>query len=225
MGVPAVTFEAGAPTRLEPAEIAGMLIALRVKGETPAEMIGAAKALFSAATPFDRPDYLFADCCGTGGDGSGSINVSTATALVAAACGLPVAKHGNRSVSSRCGSADVLQALGVRLDVDAAAARHDQARELRSDYTRYAALANEGARVACIDLSEQNNAETMAQIGAIGGTAISIGADVTRTADVERIVARTVTELGLPNILFNNAGADTEDKQSILKIDEAALDL
>ena len=85
-------------------------------------------------------------------------------------------------------------------------------------------FANEGARVACIDLSEQNNAETMAQIGAIGGTAISIGADVTRTADVERIVARTVTELGLPNILFNNAGADTEDKQSILKIDETAFD-
>lgn len=85
-------------------------------------------------------------------------------------------------------------------------------------------FAKEGARVACIDLSEQNNADTMAQIAAIGGTAISIGADVTRTADVERIVARTVTELGLPNILFNNAGADTEDKQSILKIDEAAFD-
>lgn len=85
-------------------------------------------------------------------------------------------------------------------------------------------FAKEGARVACIDLSEKNNADTMAQIAAIGGTAISIGADVTRTADVERIVARTVTELGLPNILFNNAGADTEDKQSILKIDEAAFD-
>lgn len=85
-------------------------------------------------------------------------------------------------------------------------------------------FAKEGARVACIDLSEQNNADTMAQIAAIGGTAISIGADVTRTADVERIVARTVTELGLPNILFNNAGADTEDKQSILKINEAAFD-
>lgn len=85
-------------------------------------------------------------------------------------------------------------------------------------------FAKEGARVACIDLSEQNNADTMAKIAAIGGTAISIGADVTRTADVDRIVARTVTELGLPNILFNNAGADTEDKQSILKIDEAAFD-
>ncbi len=109
--------------RLEPAEIAGMLIALRVKGETPAEMIGAARALFSASTPFDRPDYLFADCCGTGGDGSSLINVSTATAFVAAACGLPVAKHGNRSVSSQCGSADVLEALGAKLDMSPGAAR------------------------------------------------------------------------------------------------------
>ncbi|MEO5972356.1 MAG: anthranilate phosphoribosyltransferase [Sphingomicrobium sp.] len=103
--------------KLEPAEIAGMLIALRMKGETAEEMIGAARALSAAATPFDRPDYLFADCCGTGGDGSGMINVSTATAFVAAAAGLPIAKHGNRSVSSRCGSADVLEALGARLDV------------------------------------------------------------------------------------------------------------
>ena len=103
--------------RLEPAEIAGMLIALRMKGETAEEMIGAARALSAAAEPFERPDYLFADCCGTGGDGSGLINVSTAAAFVAAACGLPVAKHGNRSVSSRCGSADVLEALGVRIDI------------------------------------------------------------------------------------------------------------
>ena len=90
--------------KLEPAEIAGMLIALRMKGETAEEMIGAAQALSAAALPFDRPDYLYADCCGTGGDGSGLINVSTATAFVAVACGLPIAKHGNRSVSSRCGS-------------------------------------------------------------------------------------------------------------------------
>lgn len=109
--------------KLEPAEIGGMLIALRMKGETADEMIGAARGLFAAALPFDRPEYLFADCCGTGGDGSGLINVSTAVAFVAAACGLPVAKHGNRSVSSRCGSADVLEALGARIDVDPAAAR------------------------------------------------------------------------------------------------------
>ena len=103
--------------RLEPAEIAGMLIALRMKGETAEEMIGAARALSAAAQPFERPDYLFADCCGTGGDGSGLINVSTATAFVAAAAGLPIAKHGNRSVSSRCGSADVLEALGAKIDL------------------------------------------------------------------------------------------------------------
>jgi len=109
--------------RLEPAEIAAMLIALRMKGETPEEMIGAAEALSEAALPFPRPDYLFADCCGTGGDGAGSINVSTAAAFAAAACGLPVAKHGNRSVSSRCGSADVLEALGARLEMTPEGAR------------------------------------------------------------------------------------------------------
>ena len=109
--------------RLEPAEIAGMLIALRMKGETADEMIGAARALSAAAMPFDRPSYLFADCCGTGGDGSGLINVSTAAAFLAAACGLPVAKHGNRSVSSRCGSADVLEALGAKIEVPPERAR------------------------------------------------------------------------------------------------------
>lgn len=109
--------------RLEPAEIAGMLVALRMKGETAGEMIGAARALSAAAQPFDRPDYLFADCCGTGGDSSGLINVSTAAAFVAAACGLPVAKHGNRSVSSKCGSADVLEALGIRIDLPPEKAR------------------------------------------------------------------------------------------------------
>ena len=80
-------------------------------------MIGAARALSAAALPFDRPDYLYADCCGTGGDGSGLINVSTATAFVAAGAGLPIAKHGNRSVSSRCGSADVLEAVGAKIDI------------------------------------------------------------------------------------------------------------
>ncbi len=109
--------------KLEPAEIAGMLIALRMKGETAEEMIGAAHALTAAALPFERPDYLFADCCGTGGDGSGLINVSTATGFVAAACGLPIAKHGNRSISSKCGSADVLEAVGATIDLKPGAAR------------------------------------------------------------------------------------------------------
>jgi anthranilate phosphoribosyltransferase len=103
--------------RLSEPEIAAMLISLRLKGETAEELIGAARALRAADEDFERPDYLFADSCGTGGDGSGSINVSTAVAFVAAAAGLPVAKHGNRSVTSRCGSADVLEQLGAKLDV------------------------------------------------------------------------------------------------------------
>ncbi|HEX8194399.1 MAG TPA: anthranilate phosphoribosyltransferase [Allosphingosinicella sp.] len=103
--------------------IAAMLIALRFKGETAEEMIGAARALRAADAPFERPDYLYADTCGTGGDGSSLINVSTAVAFVSAAAGLPVAKHGNRSVTSPCGSADVLEQLGVKLDVSAEVSR------------------------------------------------------------------------------------------------------
>src|SRR6476659_1373124 len=97
--------------------MAAAFVALRVKGETSEELIGAAEALRAAARAFPSPDYLFADSCGTGGDFSGSINVSTAAGFVAAACGLPVVKHGNRSFTSKCGSADVLEALGARLDL------------------------------------------------------------------------------------------------------------
>ena len=103
--------------RLPDALMAAVFVALRVRGETAEELIGAAKALRAAARPFPSPDYLFADSCGTGGDFSGSINVSTAAAFVAAACGLPVVKHGNRSFTSKCGSADVLEAVGASLDV------------------------------------------------------------------------------------------------------------
>lgn len=109
--------------RLPEPAIAALLIALRLKGETAEELIGAARALRAADADFPRPDYLFADSCGTGGDGSASINVSTAVAFTAAASGLPIAKHGNRSVTSRCGSADVLEQLGARLDVSAEVSR------------------------------------------------------------------------------------------------------
>ena len=103
--------------------IAAVLAALRTKGETPAEIAGAAEALRANAAHFDAPPYPVADCCGTGGDGMGTLNASTAAALTAASCGLKVAKHGNRSVSSRCGSADVLEGCGIRIDGDAAFAR------------------------------------------------------------------------------------------------------
>lgn len=107
----------------EPAMLAALLVALKMKGERSAEIAGAAAAMRDAAAHFPRPDYPFADTAGTGGDGAGTLNVSTAAALVLAECGLPVAKHGNRAVSSRSGSADVLEAMGFELDVPAETSR------------------------------------------------------------------------------------------------------
>ncbi len=109
--------------RLAEPMMAAAFVALRFKGETSEELTGAALALQAAARPFPSPDYLFADSCGAGGDCSGSINVSTAAGIAAAACGLPVVKHGNRSFTSKCGSADVLEALGAKLDVSPPASR------------------------------------------------------------------------------------------------------
>ncbi|QOL14597.1 anthranilate phosphoribosyltransferase [Dickeya dianthicola] len=108
---------------LEPTQLAAALISMKVRGEHPDEIAGAATALLADAKPFPRPDYLFADIVGTGGDGTNSINISTASAFVAAACGLKVAKHGNRSVSSRSGSSDLLSAFGIKLDMSAEVSR------------------------------------------------------------------------------------------------------
>ncbi len=103
----------------QPAHIAGLLMALALKGERPGEMVGFARTMRARAVPLPRPvDDVF-DTCGTGGDGAHTFNVSTAAAIVLAGAGVRVAKHGNRAVSSRCGSADVLEALGVNLEAPA----------------------------------------------------------------------------------------------------------
>lgn len=99
-----------------PAQIAGMLMAMRVRGETVAEISGAVRAMRARMTAVDAPEGAL-DVCGTGGDGAGTLNVSTAVTFVLAGCGVPVAKHGNRALSSRSGGADVLAALGVNVDV------------------------------------------------------------------------------------------------------------
>jgi anthranilate phosphoribosyltransferase len=117
--------------RATPAQIGSFITALRLKGETIAEITGAARVMRSKATRIEIDDSLVSidrddinldletivDTCGTGGDGTNTFNVSTTTAFVVAGCGLRVAKHGNRSVSSQCGSADVIESLGVNLEV------------------------------------------------------------------------------------------------------------
>jgi anthranilate phosphoribosyltransferase len=104
----------------ESAQVAGLLVALRAKGEAPSEIAGFVRAMLAEAAPIELAPALQArlvDTCGTGGDGANTFNISTVSALVVAAAGQPVAKHGNRAASSACGSADLLEAWGVQIEL------------------------------------------------------------------------------------------------------------
>ena len=104
-----------------PAMVSGFLVALRLTGnETPTVIVAAARAMRSVMIPVAHSYPVLLDTCGTGGDGAGTLNLSTGAALIAAAAGVPVAKHGNRAATSRAGSADVLEAMGIPLDVPGA---------------------------------------------------------------------------------------------------------
>ncbi|HMI89497.1 MAG TPA: anthranilate phosphoribosyltransferase [Polyangiaceae bacterium] len=120
-------FEAILAGAWTPPQIAGLVVALRMRGETAVDITAAVEAMRSAMIAVDHGLEATLDTCGTGGDGLGTLNVSTAAALVAAALGISVAKHGNRAVSSKSGSADVVEALGVPIDLPA----HRQAAVLR----------------------------------------------------------------------------------------------
>src|SRR5438874_5810294 len=107
-----------------PAQLAALLVALRMRGETIEELTGFASAMRQRVLRVEAPPGTI-DVVGTGGDGSGTFNVSTASALVLAAAGVPVAKHGNRAITSRSGAADVIEALGIRMEHDAESAAAD----------------------------------------------------------------------------------------------------
>src|SRR5687767_14283682 len=111
----AAATQGGIEGRATPAALAGLLAALVMKGERPTEIVGFARTVRAHSVKLAAPAGDVFDTCGTGGDRSGTFNISSAAAVVVAACGVKVAKHGNRSVSSRCGSADVFEQLGVNL--------------------------------------------------------------------------------------------------------------
>ncbi len=113
-------FDAILAGKWTPVQVGAFAVALRMRGETAEQIVAAAEAMRAAMTPVEHALPVVVDTCGTGGDGAHTLNLSSASALVVAASGFAVAKHGNRSVSSRCGSADVVEALGVAIDVPAA---------------------------------------------------------------------------------------------------------
>jgi anthranilate phosphoribosyltransferase len=184
--------------RASTAQIAAFLAAMRVKGETADELLGLAQAMrdHSVRVEHGIRDRAVLDTCGTGGDQSGTFNVSTAVAFVASACGVAVAKHGNRSMSSRCGSADVVEALGARLLTDAA----QMARCIRETGIGFlfAPALHPAMKHAAPARAELKTRTVMNLLGPLtnpaGATAQLVGAPSLRAAE---LMAVTLASLGL----------------------------
>ena len=178
--------------------IAAMLVALRMKGETPEEMLGFARAMRAKAVPV-RPDVTgepLIDTCGTGGDGACTFNVSTVSALVIAGAGVKVAKHGNRSISSRCGSADILEGLGVRIDLTPEEIGRS-IREVGFGFLFAPAVhpAMKNAQPARVELKMRTAFNLLGPLtNPAGATAQLVGAPSIRAAE---LIAETLASLGL----------------------------
>jgi len=189
-----VILSGGAST----AQIAAFLVALRMKGETAGELIGFARAMRAHAShvPADLAAGPLLDTCGTGGDARGTFNISTIAAFVVAGAGVRVAKHGNRSISSRCGSADVLELLGVRVAVDAEQAAR-AIREVGIGFLFAPAFhpATRHAHAARLELKMRTIFNLLGPLtNPAGATAQLAGAP---SADAARLIAEALAALGL----------------------------
>jgi anthranilate phosphoribosyltransferase len=200
------------------AQIAALLTALRTKGETLDELVGFATAMRRHATPIfpaghSKAEEALVDTCGTGGDASGTFNVSTAAAFVVAGAGVRVAKHGNRSISSRCGSADVLEQLGARIDLPAE--RVAQSIEEVGIGFLFAPAVHAATRHAMAARRELKTRSIFNLLGPLtnpaGASAQVVGV---YSASVTELMARALGELGVRRA-FVVHGADGLDEISI----------
>lgn len=212
------------------AQIAAFAAALRVKGETAAEIQGLAQAMRDDATPIphgitDRPVL---DTCGTGGDNQGTINVSTIVALVVAACGVPVAKHGNRSLSSQCGSADLLEALGMKILTDPLLIARS-IREVGFGFL-FAPVMHQSMKYAQPARAELKTRTAFNLLGPLtnpaGATAQLVGAPSVAAAE---LMAVTLSNLGLPRgyVVHGHDGLDevsTTGESHVFGIVRGAID-
>jgi anthranilate phosphoribosyltransferase len=204
--------------RASDAQIGGLLTGLRMKGETVDELVGFALAMRHHATPIfpaghPHADEALVDTCGTGGDGSGTFNVSTAAAFVVAGAGVRVAKHGNRSISSRCGSADVLEALGVKIDL--ASERVGRAIEEVGIGFLFAPAVHAATRHAMTARRDLRMRTVFNLLGPLTNPAVASAQVVgVYDANLTELLARALGELGVRRA-FVVHGADGLDEISI----------